>query len=198
VGVATAGDLPVAVAHLGDVPCVLERRIAFAAEISVLVIRSRDGKVIFYDVPRNTHDSELRALADKGGVAGIYFMPFLRDGGQPRPADLIRHIEHAVNVAGEDHVALGTDGAIEGDVLNAETAAAQRRFYEERKAQGIAAPGEAPDVFNLIPDYNEPRRFLLLADDLAARGWPARRIEKLLGGNFARLCADVWGDAKRG
>src|SRR3546814_18813578 len=58
---------------------------------------------------------------------------------------------------------------------------------------GIAAPGEAPDVFNLIPDYNEPARFLKLADDLAERGWPAARTEKLLGANFARLCADVWG-----
>ncbi|HWV60315.1 MAG TPA: membrane dipeptidase, partial [Sphingopyxis sp.] len=154
---------------------------------------SHTGCRALNDVPRNTADDELRALADKGGVAGIYFMPFLRARGQPRAADLVRHIEHAVKVAGEDHVALGTDGGIRGFELNAEYAEGQRRFYEERKAMGIAAPGEAPDVFNLIPDYNEPARFLKLADHLAARGWPARRIEKLLGANFARLCADVWG-----
>ena len=28
-------------------------------------------------MPRNTHDAELRALADKVGVGGIHFMPFL-------------------------------------------------------------------------------------------------------------------------
>jgi len=144
-------------------------------------------------VPRNTSDAELRALADKGGVAGIYFMPFLRAQGQARAEDVIRHIEHVVKVAGEDHVSLGTDGGIRAAPTGAEALAAQKRFYEERKAMGVAAPGEAPDVLNLVPEYNEPSRFLRLADDLAARGWPARRIEKLLGGNFARLCADVWG-----
>lgn len=56
------------------------------------------------DVPRNTQDRELKALADRGGVVGIYFMPFLRASGQPHAEDLIRHLEHAVNVCGEDHV----------------------------------------------------------------------------------------------
>ena len=73
VGVATAGDLPAAVAHLGDVPCVLEQRIAFAAEISVLVVRSRDGNVIFYDVPRNTHEGGIlrRSVVPSGLPAEV-------------------------------------------------------------------------------------------------------------------------------
>jgi membrane dipeptidase len=50
-------------------------------------------------------NSELKAMANRGGVAGIYFMPFLRESGQPHAEDLIRHIEHAVKVCGEDHVA---------------------------------------------------------------------------------------------
>lgn len=145
------------------------------------------------DVPRNTADRELKALADKGGVAGIYFMPFLRASGQPRAADLIRHLEHAVNVCGEDHVGLGTDGLISGQKLDAAAAQAQRQFVESRRKAGIAAPGEDPEVFNVIPEYNEPRRFLSLADDLSRRGWSQRRIEKILGGNFVRLFADVWG-----
>jgi membrane dipeptidase len=33
----------------------------------------------------------------------------------------------------------------------------------------------------------------LIADKLAARGHRAARIEKVLGGNFMRLCRDVWG-----
>src|SRR5262249_18348244 len=71
------------------------------------------------DVPRNTYDRHLRALADRGGVAGIYFMPFLRASGQPHAEDLIRHLEHAVNVCGEDHVGLGTDGILSGIRLDA-------------------------------------------------------------------------------
>ncbi|MGH8174904.1 MAG: dipeptidase [Steroidobacter sp.] len=144
------------------------------------------------DGPRNTHDSELKALADRGGVAGIYFMPFLRPSAQPHAEDLIRHLEHAVNVCGEDHVGLGTDGLLSGVRLDSEYAEFHRKFYEGRQKAGIAAPGEAADVFNLIPEYNDARRFLTLANDLSDRGWPQRRIEKILGANFARLFSAVW------
>ena len=144
------------------------------------------------DVPRNTSDSSLKALADRGGVAGIYFMPFLRASGQPHADDVIRHLDHAVNVCGEDHVGLGTDGGISGIELNDDYAKFQRKFFEDRTKAGIAAPGEAADVFNLIPEYNEPRRFQKLADDLARRGWASGRIEKILGRNFVRLFGDVW------
>ncbi len=144
------------------------------------------------DVPRNTSDDSLKALADRGGVAVIYFMPFLRVAGQPHADDLIRHLEHAVDVCGEDHVGLGTDGFISRIEINAAFAEAQRKVFEERTKAGIAAPGEAPDVFNLVPEYNDPRRFKTLADDLARRGWTVGRIEKILGRNFARLFGDVW------
>jgi len=145
------------------------------------------------DLPRNTSDASLRALADKGGVAGIYWMSFLRSAGQPTAADLIRHIEHAVDVCGEDHVGLGTDGPISAAPMDEAFRAAHRADVERRVKAGISAPGESPDVFNVILEYNSPRRFQLLAEDLARRGWPASRIEKLIGGNFARLFTEVWG-----
>jgi membrane dipeptidase len=145
------------------------------------------------DVPRNTHDRELKALADRGGVAGMYFMPFIRASGQPHAEDLIKHLEHAVNVCGEDHVGLGTDGGISGIKLDEKYAAFQKKFFEDRAKAGIAAPGEAADVFNLVPEYNDARRFYTLANDLSDRGWPAKRVEKILGANFARLFGEVWG-----
>jgi len=146
------------------------------------------------DVPRNTDDTSLKALADRGGVAGIYFMPFLRNSGQPHGEDVIRHLEHAVSVCGEDHVGLGTDGSIPRVELNETYWKIQRKFVEDRLKAGIAAPGESPEIANLVPEYNDPRRFLTLADDLAKRGWSAARIEKILGGNFARLFGEVWGN----
>jgi membrane dipeptidase len=153
---------------------------------------SHTGCRALVDLPRNTYDKELKALADRGGVAGIYFMPFLKVSGQPHAEDVIRHLEHAVTVCGDDHVGLGTDGVISGIELNEAFAKSMRKFVEDRVKAGISAPGESPDVFNLIPEYNEPRRFKTLADDLAHRGWPSGRIEKILGSNFARLFGDVW------
>ena len=144
------------------------------------------------DLPRNTRDSELKALADRGGVAGMYFMPFLRESGQPHAEDLIRHIEHAVNVCGEDHVGLGTDGSLSGVPMTDAYLAYFKKQAQARAAAGFAAPGESADVLTVVPEYNEPLRFYRLANDLKAKGWPDSRIDKLLGANFARLFAQVW------
>ena len=145
------------------------------------------------DLPRNTFDAEMRALADKGGVFGLYLMPFLRARGQPGREDLLRHLDHAVNVCGEDHVGIGTDGPLMGYTINDEMRAEHRRFFEDRQRQGIAAPGEAADVFNLVEGYNNADRYDRMAADLARRGWSTARIEKVLGNNWVRLFGEVWG-----
>lgn len=169
------------------------RTIAEAIEASKAPVAiSHTGCRALADLPRNTRDSELKALADRGGVAGIYFMPFLRKSGQPHAEDLIRHLEHAVNACGEDHVGIGTDGSISRIELSKAYVESHRKFVADRVKRGISAPGESPDVFNLIPEYNTPRRFRTLADDLSRRGWPSARIDKILGANFARLFSAVW------
>ena len=145
------------------------------------------------DLPRNTQDAEMRALADKGGVFGLYLMPFLRAGGQPGREDLLRHLDHAVNICGEDHVGIGTDGPLLGYEINDEMRAEHRRFFEDRQRRGIAAPGEAADVFNLVEGYNSADRYDRMAADLRGRGWSTTRIEKVLGNNWVRLFGEVWG-----
>jgi membrane dipeptidase len=145
------------------------------------------------DLPRNTYDAEMRALAEKGGVFGLYLMPFLRTRGQPQREDLLRHLDHAVNVCGEDHVGIGTDNPFMGYTINDEARAQQRQFFEERQRQGIAAPGEAADVFNLVEGYNEAARYDRIAADLRRRSWSSARIDKVLGNNFVRLFGEVWG-----
>ena len=188
------------VAELGRVGMVMDlshagqRTIAEAiAEAKAPPVISHTGCRDLRDHPRNVYDAELRALAAKGGVAGIYFMPFLVERGAARKEDLIRHIEHAVNVCGEDHVGLGTDGMLSATVIDDEYRKSLRADYESRSKQGIAAPGEGPDAYQVVLDYNEPRRMQRLAEDLSARGWPASRIHKLLGENFARVFKEVWG-----
>lgn len=165
---------------------------AIAAATRPMTI-SHTGCRALNDNPRNTTDAELKAMADKGGVAGIYFMPFLSADSKPTREDLIRHFEHAVNVCGEDHVSIGTDGGSSALVVDDKTRAETRAEYERRAAAGIAAPGEGPDVFTWVEAYNSPMRFRMLADDLTARGWKPARIEKVFGGNLMRLYAEAWG-----
>jgi membrane dipeptidase len=144
--------------------------------------------------PRNATDLELRKLADKGGYVGICLMPFLRSQGQPMADDVIRHIEHAIDVCGEDHVGIGTDGATSRIVLTPELRKEYADVINERRKQGISAPGEDPDVFTFVPDLNGPDRFLRIADLLSKRKHSDARIQKIIGGNFDRLLKDVWQD----
>ena len=56
---------------------------------------------------RNLEDAQVRAVAERGGVVGImYHCGFL--GGRSAE-DVVRHLEHVVNVGGEDAAALGSD-----------------------------------------------------------------------------------------
>jgi membrane dipeptidase len=56
---------------------------------------------------RNLGDAELRLVADRGGVVGIIFGTIYLGGR--RLEDVVRHVEHALDVAGEDAVAFGSD-----------------------------------------------------------------------------------------
>ena len=146
------------------------------------------------DLPRNKTDAELRGVAEKGGFVGIYFMPFLAVGRTPTSADVVAHILHAVNVCGEDHVGIGTDGGVTSyddmpaymEELKKENAA--------RRAAGIAAPGEGPTTTPFIMDLRGPGQFQKLADLLAAKGMKARQIEKILGQNFLAYARTIWGN----
>ncbi len=143
--------------------------------------------------PRNKRDEELKAMADKGGVIGIYMMPFLTMGTQTSDQDVVKHIEHAVNVCGEDHVGIGSDLSITPHQVTDAYKKAHAEFVAGRQRQGIAAPGEDPAVFMFVPELNAPNRLELIAERLLKRGYPEARVEKIIGGNSVRLLKEVWG-----
>ncbi len=143
--------------------------------------------------PRNMPDAQMKALADKGGVFGIYFMSYLIANGQEHGEDVIRHIEHAIKVCGEDHVGIGTDGRLPPLVFDQAYKDYWRKdVYEARVKNGTVAPNEGADIFNYAPEYNPADRYALVGDDLIRRGHSVDRVEKILGGNFARLYSEVW------
>jgi len=164
-----------------------------AAQAKRPLVISHTAARALHDHPRNTADETIRAVADKGGVVGVYFMPFLTADGHPKAADLIAHVEHVANVAGEDHVGIGTDNGVLPLILDAETKRKTDEWQAERIKLGIAAPGEAVGVYTWVEDYNSIDRYRRFADDLAKRGWSQARLEKLMGGNFMRVYKDAWG-----
>jgi membrane dipeptidase len=156
-------------------------------------IISHTGCRSLYDNPRNVWDAEMKACADKGGVIGIYWMPFLVPNSLPTGADVVRHMDHVKNLCGEDHVSIGTDGKLSKTVIDDKARAEQKKFYDERALQGIAAPGEGPEIFNIVPEWDDIKRYRRLADGLAKAGWTVGQIEKALGGNLMRVYGDTFG-----
>ena len=139
--------------------------------------------------PRNKEDREMKSLADKGGVMGIYMLPYLTASPkQPMLADYLEHLDHAVKVMGEDHVGIGSDAPFLR--LRAAGLENMKKAMEQRKASGIGAPGEDRPIY--LPDANTERKIELIADGLLKRGYKATAVEKILGANFKRAFGEIW------
>lgn len=153
------------------------------------VIISHAGCRDVFEHPRNKSDRVMKGLADKGGVMGIYMLPFLtEDTRQPMLADYMRHMTHAIKVLGEDHVGIGTDAPF--FTYTDEDIRQQEKYTLERVKQGMAAPGENRPYF--IPDVNTPLKLELVADAMLRQGMSERVTEKVLGLNFQRVFKDIW------
>ena len=155
------------------------------------VIMTHAGCVAIHPHPRNKTDDQLRALAAKGGVFGIYDLPYLTASPrQPTLDDYMAHMTHALDVMGEDHVGFGSDTSF-GTMDNSPESRAQFDEMErQRHAAGVAAPEE--DRMTYVDGLNQADRSLIIADALMKRGYPARVAEKVLGANFVRVFGEIW------
>jgi membrane dipeptidase len=142
--------------------------------------------------PRSKDDTELRALANGGGVIGIYLMPFLTPGRPALADDVVAHIEHALNVCGEDHVGIGSDLSTTPIDGSDEYWRQHRNFVARRIAAGVAAPNEDPEILFTVGDINDARRMELIADKLSERGHRNSVIGKVIGENWKRLLGEIW------
>jgi membrane dipeptidase len=174
--------------HSGERTC-LDAIEASRAPISI----NHTGCRALADLPRNKTDDELRLVAESGGFVGIYFMPFLNPSGHATAADVVAHLEHAIEVCGEDAVGIGTDGTVTGiDDLDAYRLALVEHVAE-RQAAGVGAAGERADTLPFVLDLSGVDQFHRLITLLEQRGHSWSRIEKIMGRNFVEYAARVWG-----
>ena len=95
--------------------------------------------------PRNLSDEMIKALADKGGIAGVNFYPyFINKAGKATVEDIAEHVMHMYKVGGEDFIAVGTDfdGFDEGELEIAHMGemgklyhAVEKRGFTERQME---------------------------------------------------------------
>lgn len=136
---------------------------------------------------RNTTDDNLRLLAEHGGVVGIcQIRPFLTDDlADDNVRHYLDHIDHAVKVAGIEHVCIGSDRDHRVIVDSPEELAL---LLQEEGAQLSAA-----DWPLYMPALNGPQRMLVVRDGLVQRGYSPTDVDRLLRGNLYRLYAEIVG-----
>lgn len=116
-------------------------------------------------------DEAIRRTAAKGGVIGITMVRyFVRpEGSSATMEDVLDHIEHVVDLAGIEHVGVGSDVDLEGR---------DRGGHRKRKS----------DLDGL--DYS--RKIFGLTEGLLRRNYSQQNIQLVLGGNFQRALSDIW------
>ena len=106
-------------------------------------VASHSNARVLCSHPRNLTDEMIKALAEKGGVAGVNFYPyFLRESGKATVEDIAEHLWHMYQVGSEDVIAFGTDfdGFDEGELdithmgeMNLVYDAIRKRGFTERQ-----------------------------------------------------------------
>lgn len=141
-------------------------------------------EALYPNHPRAKTDEQIKAMAEKGGVMGIICLGYMigpDPGGETTLETYVDHIDHAVNIAGIDHVGLAADFAIQG--LEAD-GATRENWYVPRLSR--FKPSYQVKWPPWIPELDRPDRYRHVVRVLDKRGYRTGEIEKILGGNWLR------------
>ncbi len=141
-------------------------------------------EALYKNHPRSKTDKQIKAMANKGGIMGIICLGYMigpDPGGKTTLETYVNHIDHAVKMAGIDHVALAADFAIQG--LEASGATRENWFVPRLT---MFKPSYQVRWPPWIPELDKPNRYLSVAKVLDKRGYTTGDIEKILGLNWLR------------
>ena len=138
---------------------------------AVPVVCSHSSARALCNHPRNLTDDQLRRLAETGGVAQVtLYHGFLREDGEATVRDAVRHLMHMIDVAGIDHVGIGTDFDGDGGVPGCASASELINFTRLLLAEGLTE-----DDLRKVWGANF-LRVMQQAQDFAATPPPARKM----------------------
>ncbi|MGI6211327.1 MAG: dipeptidase [Anaerovoracaceae bacterium] len=133
-------------------------------------IISHSGCRSVCDVPRNLTDDQIRAVAERQGVIGIYaYAPFLSEEPQHRNLQgFADHIDHVASLVGVDYVGLGFDFV---------------DFLDD--------VGTDPTISEVTTSLECIEKSGGVVQELKARGYSESEICKICKGNFLRVIQSV-------
>ena len=131
------------------------------------------------ETPRNLTDDQLRALVDAGGILGVMSILWVIDAENPSVERVADHVEHAVEVMGIDHVALG------GDFFHQVALSGAVR----KPPDSVRPAGMGMEVG--IDDLEGPEHYPNLIEALEKRGYAGDALAALLGTNWLRFFSNA-------
>lgn len=164
------------------------------AESSAPVILSHANSYSVHPSQRNVKDDVIKAIGDNGGIVGVVgYAPFLGTAERPTIDDLIRHIDHHVQLIGPDRVVLGLDYYIaQHPIAPLDKAMA---IYEGHVKSGRWSKESYPPPPYYYPTGLEtPDELPNLTARLLERGYSEQDVGNIMGGNWYRMYQTVWKD----
>lgn len=165
------------------------------------VIISHTGARSVFAHARCAPDDVIRAVADSGGVVGIFSVSFFLTSEPTATIDsYLRHIKHVIKIAGIDAVGIGNDLTLRGDVeLNkangdqakALAASEMDQWWQQYADQDILGFRDNFPRHVAILELNNIKRIETIRGGLKAGGYTSSQIDKIMGGNWARVLMDV-------
>jgi membrane dipeptidase len=150
------------------------------ASSTLPVIASHANARAVCDHPRNLPDGVIRAVAASGGVIGVCAFPsFVSGDPVPTLDQLIDHAVHIADLVGAGHVGLGLDFADEGEE--------EYDFYGYDERYYPRPPWVWPRGIEWLHQCGG------ISPALQARGFSAEEAAGIMGQNFLRVLATIWG-----
>ena len=143
------------------------------------MVYSHSSMRAVWDHPRNVTDDQARACAATGGVVGITGVGIFLGTNDASLEAFVRHVDHAVELLGPEHVGVSTDFPFDAGDLRQEMLDNPELFPESYTRWGPI-------------DFMPPEDLLRVERALEDRGYPAAAVTAILGGNFRRVAEQNW------
>lgn len=164
------------------------------------VVYSHGACRAIVDHPRCISDDGIRAIADSGGVVGIFMMSFwLTRAPEPKAEHLINQLKHVIRVGGVEAVALANDFPVRGhenlirlNNNNREGVKEYLAWWHAMNARGVPGFSWTPEHV-VIPTFNSVDRMGRIAIACKRAGLRSAQVDRIMGGNWQRVLTDSLG-----
>jgi len=148
---------------------------AIEASRKPVLITHANCRALMKTSARCKSDDAIQKMAAKGGVMGITMVRFfVGAANMVTMEDVLDHIDHVVEVAGVEHVGIGSDVDLDG------------------RDHAAAGAGSAPARRNDLDGIAYQQKIFDVTEGLLRRNYNPDHIKLILGGNFQRALNQIW------